>query len=635
MSQITEEIVSKLDILEIISEHVVLKRSGSNYIGLCPFHKEKTPSFGVSATKQIFRCFGCGEGGNVFQFYMRYHNLQFRDALKELAQRAGVQLKEYQAVSKEEVEKKESIKKSLFEINKAATEFYRWNLANSDEAQGARDYIKSRHLSKQMVDKFMIGYAPKSWDALYLYLKKRFTEEEIKACGLLKEKENGGFYDAFRNRIMFPIQNDTDQVIAFGGRTLEEGQAKYINSPETLIYTKGQHLYALNFSRNKIRELGNIILVEGYLDVITCHEFGFENVVASLGTALTLEQSKKILRYTPSKKVIIAYDADKAGQAAAEKGTDVLEMVSKGTGIEIYVLKVPSGKDPDDFLRHNGRSAFQELVDTAKPVLEYQIEKNLSVDISNYEEKAKAIDKCIPLLMKIDSEIYRNDIIKKITSWKYNGVNINIREEDIRKRLKKLDKSENPSNYTKNQNKYQVSPNSRYFDAKKFYTQQMLLQQDLNNLENEKSTFLSEKGVIYFLIERFRAFDYIKTRIKDIYFEDPINETIKNIILELSVPEKPLSWEGLLQILLEPEYQRRIVEIWEDYDIIDIGSDKILKDYIKNVQINSLKLQRDELKRDMEMLLESGEFQAARGLMSTYSEIQIKLKGMQREVYTN
>lgn len=163
----------------------------------------------------------------------------------------------------------------------------------------------------------------------------------------------------------------------------------------------------------------------------------------------------------------------------------------------------------------------------------------------------------------------------------------------------------------------------------------MLLQQDLNNLENEKSTFLSEKGVIYFLIERFRAFDYIKTRIKDIYFEDPINETIKNIILELSVPEKPLSWEGLLQILLEPEYQRRIVEIWEDYDIIDIGSDKILKDYIKNVQINSLKLQRDELKRDMEMLLESGEFQAARGLMSTYSEIQIKLKGMQREVYTN
>ncbi|MEK7432524.1 MAG: DNA primase [Cyanobacteriota bacterium] len=632
MNQVKDEILSRLNIVDIISEHVVLKKAGSNYVGLCPFHQEKTPSFGVNHTKQIFRCFGCGEAGNIFNFYMRYNNISFRDTIKELAIRAGVELKDFKSESKEEIEKKESIKKSILEINKSAVEFYRWNYLNSENGQIARDYIKGRRLSKVIVEKFLLGYSPNSWDALYQYLRKNFSDEEIKSSGLVKEKENGGFYDIFRNRLIFPIQNDTDQVIAFGGRILEDGQPKYINSPETNIYIKGQNLYGLNFSRNKIREVGTIILVEGYIDVITCHEYGFENTVASLGTALTTEQAKKILRYTPSKKVIVAYDADKAGQMAAEKGTNILEQVSKGTGIEIFILKVPEGKDPDDFLRNNDKEAFQKLLDEVLPVLEFELEKALSVNLNNIQEKTKALDTCIQLLLKLENDIYINELIKKIVSWKHEGKLIDIREEDIRSRLKKFTPKENTP--TK---KYDYSKNmgSKFFDPKKYYTQQMLAQQDLLKFEKIKSQIISEKGLIYFLIERFRAIEYIKSRIKDVSFEDDINENIKEKIIELSTPLDPLSWEVLLQRMPQPDFQRRIVEIWEDFDIIDISSDKVLKDYIKQVQFNSLKLQGDEIKKDMEILLSKGEVDAFRKLMEIFSDIRKKLEVMKRDIYSN
>ncbi|MFN8674715.1 MAG: DNA primase [Candidatus Sericytochromatia bacterium] len=634
MSQIKEEILSRLNILDIISEHVVLKKSGSNYTGLCPFHQEKTPSFGVNPTKQIFRCFGCGEGGNLIFFHMKYHGLTFRETIRELAGKAGLDLQDFKTETKEEIEKKEQLKKSLFDLNKSVVEFYRWNYLSSKEGEIARSYIKTRGISNAMVDRFLIGYAPNSWDALYQYLKKKFTDDEIKESGLVKERENGGYYDIFRNRLIFPIQNELDQVIAFGGRAFDNTMPKYINSPETKIYIKGNNLYGLNFARNKIREVGHVILVEGYIDVIACHEFGFENAIASLGTALTTEQSKKILRYTPSKKVIVAYDSDKAGQNATDKGTSVLEDVSKGTGVDIYILKVPNGKDPDEFLRNNPSDDFQKLIDEAKPVIEYQIEKHLSVDFNNITEKNKAIDACIQILLRIDNEVYKNELIKKISLWSYNkqGKNFDI-DNEIRAILKRLEQTSG----NKTTNKYTKNINPKYLteEKKSKLTAEQASSEYSSRVFDLKAPFVAEKGIIYFLIERFRALDYIKIRIKDVYFDDPVNEKIKEYIFTNSSLDDPMTWEKLLKIMPAPDYQRRIVEIWEDFDIIDISSDKILRDYIKQIQFNSLKAQGEEIRKDMEILLSTGDEEAFRKMMEIYSDIKKKLEIMKREIYSN
>lgn len=654
--EIIEQIVSRLDVVDLISEYVVLRKAGATYTGLCPFHQEKTPSFRVNREKQIFKCFGCGAGGNAFEFYKKYHSLEFKDALREMANKTGVEL-DFKEYNKEDYNKKENLKKTILDIYEKTVEFYRWNFNKSEYGAEAQAYVKQRKIRSDMVEKFMIGYSQNNWESLYRYLlNKGFEQEVLKESGLFIERENDkGFYDRFRNRVMFPIQDENGKVIAFGARTLANEQAKYINSPESVIYTKGNHLYGLNFAKNKIKELDFTILAEGYLDVISCHEAGFENAVASLGTALTPDQSKKILRYSSSSKVVIAYDADAAGQRAAERGIEVLETVSKGTGIDIYILTIPSGKDPDEFIHTEGYDAFAQVVNDSKPILEFQIESALKKDTSTPEAKAKAVDECIKVLTKIDNDIYKTEMIKKIVSWNNSGLKIDIREEDIRKRLRLL--TEGKEEYTRttyyhknnyknnnfqnnkfnnNNSKFQNNNNGfkKNFYGNNYYQTKPFSDKAVVEFERNPSSLQAELGLIYFMMERYRALNYIKAKIENAVFQDPINEEIKNKIFEVGSIEKQLKWEDLLNHFIQfSDFQSRITEIWESYSNIDVADDKILKDYLKQIKMNFFKLQRDEIKFDIDIAIRSGNRELIKSLMEGYSEIQVKLKKMESEAH--
>lgn len=638
--QLTEEILSRIDIVDLISENVVLKKTGTNFSGLCPFHQEKTPSFSVSQIKQTFRCFGCGEGGNAITYYMKFHNLDFKGTIKELASRYGIEIA-YSSYNKEETDKKEELKKTIFEIYKTATEFYKWNLEHKTFGQNAREYLQKRKANPTMIEKFLLGFAQESWDSLYLFLQKKgFSQIELKESGLVVEKESGGFYDRFRNRIIFPIQNEKDQIIAFGGRTLDPNTpAKYINSPETTIYTKGQHLYALNFAKDKIKEKGEVILVEGYLDVISCHEFGFSNTVASLGTALTPDQAKKLLRYNSDKKVIVAYDADNAGQKAAEKGTIVLEEVAKGVGINIFVLKVPSGKDPDDFLHTEGERSFQKLIDNVKPIIEFKIEKALSVDLSKAESRTSAVEACIEILLKIDNEIYQSEMIKKIANWQYKGIKLNVREQDVRKRLRINSVPQNQQF----QNNYQNTRFRNFKDYKKYdknkiefdYEQKNIIQKSLATFEKVTSSQRAEVGIIYFMMERRKAIDYIVKRLEHISFQDELNESIKNKILELYRLDQLSDWQGLIQSFTDSEHQKKIVEIWDDLEGTDIASDKILKDFLRQTLYAHKKNHKEELKEDIDIAMKTGDKEVIKTLMMSLWDLEKELKAIEAEIYSN
>ena len=626
-SSIINDILDRIDIVDLISEHIVLKKRGINFVGLCPFHHEKTPSFTVNQEKQIFRCFGCGVGGNIFEFHKKFHNLSFRDSLKELAKKANIALAFDE--DSQELEKTYEIKQRVYDIYKIASNFYKWNLEHSEHGEEARAYLKNRNIPNEMLEKFIIGFAPNNWDTLYRYLKnKHFTEDEIKKSGLVVIRSDEKYYDFFRNRIMFPIQNEQSEVIAFGGRTLDSAsKAKYINSPETAIYTKGKTLYALNHAKAKIRELDKVILVEGYLDVIACHKYGFENTVASLGTALTTEQAKKIIRYTSSKKVIVCYDADFAGQQATERGTEVLEEVSKGMGIDINVIKISNGKDPDEFLEREGKEAFQNLIDIARPIIEFKIEKILSEeDLINPLGKSKAIDRCIKVLSKIQDNIYRDEMIKNISNFSVDGQRF-VREEEIRRKLKMFEFATNkvPQPFKpKSQNYYNYRKNKEdYLDAEKAIKY-------ASEYQKVSSVSQAEQGLIYFMVERGKALNYIKEKLEYMYFQDELNEKIRQIIFNFEQDEENIiTWKGLLQLLTESEEQQRIVEIWESFENLDISSDKILKDFIRQVKHNFLRQQRDDLREWIDSATKDGQIDISISLVEKYLEIQKELKELE------
>jgi DNA primase len=403
---ISEDVIQKVkeenDIVDIVSESVKLKRAGRNYSGLCPFHHEKTPSFSVSTDKQIYKCFGCGEAGNVITFVMKTKSLTFPEAIKFLADKANIDLE----IDKDKNNNQKNIFDKLYKLNVEAARYF-FGCLQGDES--AKKYLLNRGITEGTIRRFGLGYSLNRWDGVLKYLmSKGFTELDILADGLIIKSEKGSYYDRFRNRIIFPVFDYRGKVIGFGGRVLDDSKPKYLNSPETSLFKKGTNLYGLNFTIKKDTSR-TLIIVEGYMDCISLHQQGINNVVASLGTALTVNQAKLIKRYAD--KVIISYDADAAGQMATMRGLDILKQV----GLEIKVLTVPQGKDPDEFVRNNGREAFFKLINEALPLIDYKInaireESNLnnSNDVIKYAEKALDV---ITELDPIETEIY----VKKIS----------------------------------------------------------------------------------------------------------------------------------------------------------------------------------------------------------------------------
>ena len=403
--ELIDEIRNKNDIVDVISQYVILKRSGRNFFGLCPFHKEKSPSFSVSPDKQIFHCFGCGVGGNVFHFIQKIENISFLEALESLANNAGIDLPSF---DNEADNKLLELKSKVYQINEIAAKFYHERLYKP-EAKEAQEYIKKRKLDNKTLKKFFIGYSG-NFNELYLELKKHgFSEDEILASSLVNKNENGKFIDRFRKRLMFPIQDTRDRFIAFGGRVLDDSKPKYINSPENVVYHKGRHLFGLNVAKKY--PIKKIIIVEGYMDAISLQQRGITNVVASLGTAMT-EQQGRLLRKS-SEQVIIGYDADGAGQAATIRGLEILQNL----GCDIRILQIYGAKDPDEFVTKYGPERFEKCVENAISLVEYKIKilkQNLNLEIVN--DKIKFLNEISKILSKVTNNMEREVYIEKISS---------------------------------------------------------------------------------------------------------------------------------------------------------------------------------------------------------------------------
>lgn len=401
-----EEIKANINIVDVISGYVVLKRQGRNYFGLCPFHNEKSPSFSVSESKQIFHCFGCGVGGDAIGFLKKIENIDFKDAVEILAERANITLPQIEM--SEDEKSRLQLKEKVYEVNKVAAEYFHNNLYGQNAKQ-AQDYVKKRKMDNATLKKFQIGYSG-NFDDLYRELKKQgFNDQEIYESKLVLKSKTGMPNDAFKKRLMFPIRDIKDRVIAFGGRTLEESiKPKYVNSPDTICYNKGRNLYALNIARKTEKDY--LIMVEGYMDAVSLHQRGIDNAVASLGTSLTEGQARLLKRY--KSKIIIGYDSDAAGQGATMRGLEILQNI----GYDIRILQLEGAKDPDEFVTKYGSGRFEIYLKNAISLVEFKV-KNLKkdLDLNQANDKIKFLNEVSKILLKTGNNFEKEVYIGKIS----------------------------------------------------------------------------------------------------------------------------------------------------------------------------------------------------------------------------
>jgi len=416
--ELIEEIRSKNDIVDVISGYVRLQKKGSSYFGLCPFHNEKSPSFSVSRQKQMFYCFGCGVGGNVFTFLMEYENFSFIEALKFLADRAGVDLPEMDY--SQEAKEKADLKNILLEINKLAAQYFYVQLKNK-QGEAAYRYLKNRELGDEIIKAFGLGYSNKYSDDLYRYLKsKGYKDDVISKAGLISFDEKQGVYDKFWNRVMFPIMDINNRVIGFGGRVMGDAKPKYLNSPETLVFDKSRNLYGLNRARTSRKSY--FLLCEGYMDVIALHQAGFTNAVASLGTSLTPGHASLIKRYV--NEVYLTYDSDEAGTKAALRALPILKEV----GITARIIRMDPYKDPDEFIKNLGPEAFEERIKKARNGFMFSLEVlERNYDMTSPEGRTAFMNEAAKKLTEFDEEIERNNYIQAVAQAYHVGF------EDLRK----------------------------------------------------------------------------------------------------------------------------------------------------------------------------------------------------------
>ena len=399
-----DDLKRQADIVRVIQDYVQLKKKGANWMACCPFHKEKTPSFSVSPVKEIFYCFGCHKGGSVFHFVMEMERVSFPEAIKLVAEKSGVPLPVMVDDSRFQARRLES--EEVIELNKWALEFWEQQLESSPEGRSARDYLQGREITEETRKTFRLGYAPDSWDALSSHLRQKGASQgQIDRSGLVsKKEETGRTYDRFRGRLIFPVMDIQGKPIAFGGRTLKNEDAKYINSPETAVYVKGRNLFGLNLTRDEIRRSGFVILVEGFLDLIVPYQFGIRNVAASLGTALTPDQVKLLSRF--ARKVVVNYDGDQAGVQAAKKSIEIL----LAEDLEVKILVLPDGADPDEFLRKYGASEYHQRRGEAQPHIQFVIDQAVrDRKLSNPADKEAAIDEVLPYIRAVRSRIQKRE----------------------------------------------------------------------------------------------------------------------------------------------------------------------------------------------------------------------------------
>lgn len=586
--ELIEEIRSSNDIVDVISKYITLKRSGRNFFGLCPFHKEKSPSFAVSPDKQIFHCFGCGAGGNVIHFISKIEGLDFKDTLELLANRVNIELP---TLDNLEDDKTARLKSKVYEINKIAAEFYHENLYKP-ASKTAQEYIKKRKLDNRTLKAFLIGYAG-NFNELYLLLKQKgYTEEEMLASSLVKRTENGGYMDSFRKRLMFPIQDVRERVIAFGGRVLDDSKPKYINSPENIVYSKGRNLFGLNVAKK--HDTRKIIIVEGYIDAISLYQRGITNVVASLGTAMTEAQGRLLRRY--SEQVILGYDADGAGQAAILRGMEILQNL----GCDIRVLQIEGAKDPDEYVLKYGPERFQKCVDNAISLVEFKVKVLLKeLNIENTNDKIKFLNEIAKILAKVTNQMEREIYVDKIAK------EYKISKEAIYAEVNKL--------------MYKDNQGSKKLE-KRVVT--MVPKEEKENSVSE-AVLKRENLVIYLLINEYsKCYEKIKNLITLNYIQDDTNKQILKKMYE-EFEKGNSNTSQLLDWFQDEKIISHITEIMAgDFEITDVN--KAIDDLISIYEKEKLISRRNEILKKLESVSEAGS-EEVKELEKELNDIILKL----------
>ena len=439
-----EEIKSRVDIVELASEYLTLKKAGRNFIGLCPFHQEKTPSFTVNRDKQIFYCFGCGEGGNVITFLMKIADKTFPEAIKDLAEKTGVVL--LPMPSGKEGRQKDSLKESIINLNLRAAQHFNRNLS-SPTGKVAREYLQNRSISEETIKQFRLGFVPDTWRSLTDYIESSGSSLKLaEQAGLVIAGKEGNYYDRFRGRLIFPIENIFGEIVAFGGRVMEKGEPKYLNSPESPVYIKGKNLYGLNKTKEEIRKKGFALIVEGYFDLISLWNAGIGNVVATLGTALTREHLELLRRYTI--EVVALFDPDEAGRKALDRSLELFLSMR----MRARALILPEGCDPDDYIKKHGKDKLNELIAHAPAISDYYIDNVLGGG-KTFEDKRDMIKTAMEFINKIGDEIEKNLFIKRIAE------KLGINQELLKKELHKKEVQIKPKTAGEKQNiKVQINP---------------------------------------------------------------------------------------------------------------------------------------------------------------------------------
>lgn len=560
--EVIEEVRSSNNIVDIIGGYVRLQKKGSSYFGLCPFHNEKSPSFSVSPNKQMYYCFGCGAGGNVFTFIMEYENQTFPEAVKILADRAGIALPEAELT--EEQKRERNKRQQLLEINKTAANYFYYQL-NGDQGQQAREYLENRRMSKETQIHFGLGYASKYSNDLYLYLKKKGYQDQIlKETGLLTYDEKRGAHDKFWNRVMFPIMDVNNRVIGFGGRVMGDGTPKYLNSPETMLFDKSRNLYGLNYARTSRKPY--MIICEGYMDVIAMHQAGFTNAVASLGTAFTTQHSVLLKRYT--QEVRLAYDSDGAGQKAALRAIPIL----KSAGINVRVIHMDPYKDPDEFIKNLGTEAFQERIDAAESSFMFEIsvlEKNYKQ--SDPEGRASFMKAMARRLLEFPQELERNIYIDAIAG-RYG-----IASEELKRMV----------------NSFGASMSREQVEAAIYQQQEREEMPAKKRVEKEDSVLTAQKFFLTWLIEEPSIYDKTKDYINEDDFVEPLYHHVAALVFEELRATGQVMPARILNQFEDVEEQKTAASLFNTRlktDDDPAVREKALNETVKRIKKNSLEL---------------------------------------------
>jgi DNA primase len=553
-NEIIQEIKEKSDIVSVISEYVNLKRSGRAWLGLCPFHNEKTASFNVNQEKQFFYCFGCSAGGDVFSFIMKIENLEFIDAARKLADRAGIAWPD--SIKKSEADHR---KNSYYKINQLAAAFYAQYLMKTEAGNEARNYLTKRGFNVELWQKFNLGYAPSTWHSLTEIIRKKgFSLQQAEELGLIAMGEKG-YYDRFRDRIIFPIADSQGRIVGFGGRVMGKGEPKYLNSPENILFHKGRFLYGLSCAKESIRRTKKAIIVEGYMDVIQAHQGGFTQTVASLGTALTREQAKIIKRF--ASEIILGYDADAAGQNATIRGMEILQ----DTGLKVRVLNLPDGYDPDSFIKEKGPAEFEKMIENAPNLIDFKIGSIISKhDFTTFQGKTLAMEELLPCLSNIESLVAREHYLRRVareTGFSENAIQIELGKWQRQNRKKQpfLDRKSETS-YTNQMNPNagininELTPNAlsplqkAIFEAEKELLQSAL--QEYDKLKRIKEELKPEEF-------SFKVWRNLFIQIKELNF---LTDNIETVVNELGS-----SWREMAASLVA---EREVKNIAADFDQI-------------------------------------------------------------------